>query len=274
MTALKSTAKRIEQWVWSFGVKTIGRYSEGIRISEECGFTSGQMLEYVYRNQPSGRFGIGRYIDRLFIRHPGWEALRERRRNVELLLEAAIQSALSQKGQVQILDIACGQAAYVLSVLKHLGHADVRALCCDIDPNCLSDAARAAETLGLSSQVTFQRADVFDRKSFVSAEPRPDVILAVGFYDWVIDDDRMRLTMADFSTVLSPTGSLILTFQSDHPNLELVQNVFTGFDGKPVRMKMRSLRDVSGWLTETGFRVDEVLSDDKGYFQTLRASRV
>ena len=64
-------------------VRTVGRSSEGIRLCVEHGLTSGKAVDYIYRNQPSGRWLVGPRIDRWFLAHPGWEGVRIRRRHLE-----------------------------------------------------------------------------------------------------------------------------------------------------------------------------------------------
>ena len=40
-------------------LRTVGRASDGVRIAFDEGFTSGAMLDYVYRNSPSGAGSLG-----------------------------------------------------------------------------------------------------------------------------------------------------------------------------------------------------------------------
>ena len=47
----------------------------GYCIAFEHGFTSGMMLEYIYRNQPEGSFLVGKLIDRIYLSHEGWRSL-------------------------------------------------------------------------------------------------------------------------------------------------------------------------------------------------------
>jgi len=52
-------ARKLKIAVLRLIVRTIGRTSDGIRIAFDEGFTSGVMLDYIYRNEPSGRLLIG-----------------------------------------------------------------------------------------------------------------------------------------------------------------------------------------------------------------------
>ena len=85
-------------------MKTIGQTNDGIRLCYKEGLTSGKMLDYIYRNQPNGRLLIGKSIDRAFLNDPGWEAVRSRRKNLEMLLVESIEKLRKEKRSVQFLE--------------------------------------------------------------------------------------------------------------------------------------------------------------------------
>lgn len=89
-------------------VHTLGRLSDGVTIARRHGFTSGKMLDYVYRNRPSGRGWIGRLLDRLYLSNRGWRAVRARRDHLVSLLQRAIRRQLDACGEV-IFTIQTGQ---------------------------------------------------------------------------------------------------------------------------------------------------------------------
>ena len=64
MTVLRSLWLRVLR---AF-LRSVGRSSTGIRLALDTGMTSGKTLDYVYRDQPSGRHWLGRWIDRRFLR--------------------------------------------------------------------------------------------------------------------------------------------------------------------------------------------------------------
>src|SRR5262245_38481902 len=116
-----AAARRLSWALMRLLLRTVGRSSDGVRMSFDHGLTSGTMLDYVYRNRPSGRGPLGRAIDRAFLESPGWQAVRERRANLEALLTEAIAAIRRQGRPVSLLDVASGPAAYVLAVLERVG---------------------------------------------------------------------------------------------------------------------------------------------------------
>lgn len=253
-------------------IRTVGRRSDGVRTCLELGLTSGKTVDYVYRNRPSGAGLLGRAIDRWFLAHPGWEAVRERRANVERLLREAIQALRGAGRPVSLLDVASGPAGYVLSVLREANGPDVLARCRDLDERWVREGAAEAARLGLAN-VRFERGDAFDHEALLALRPRPTLAVASGFYDWIVEDERVRRSLALLHEVLEPGGLLVVTNQVSHPSLGLVSSVFEGFDGAPLRMKMRPAEQVTGWLWELGYQVQRVLTDGKSRYSVALACK-
>lgn len=254
-------------------MRTVGRLSDGVRLCLAEGLTSGKMVDYVYRNRPSGRLGLGRWIDRRFLAHSGWEAVRARRDNLETLLLEAIESLRAAGRRVSMVDIASGPALYVLSVLSRAGGDDVRAVCRDLDKRWLREGEAEAARRGLAQRVRYERGDAFAADELAALEPRPNLAVASGFYDWIGDDDEVRRSLGILFDVLATPGELVLTNQTAHPDLAMVSGVFTGFDRRPLAMRMRSAAQIEGWLGEAGFRVERSLVDSGGFYSVTRARK-
>lgn len=253
-------------------VRTVGRTSDGIRICLDEGLTSGTMVDYVYRNEPSGRLVIGKVLDRVFLSNPGWEAVRVRRRHLEQLMRGAVEALHRVGHPVSILDIASGPAGYVLAVLQAAGEEGVVARCRDLDPRWLEQGRREAQRLGLRN-VQFERGDALNRDDILVLRPRPTLVVASGFYDWITDDDVVRRSMGIVCEALEPGGYFVCTNQAAHPDLEMVSAVFTDFTHQALRMIMRSPAQVQAWLEAAGFRADETLVDQWGYYSVTRAQK-
>lgn len=264
---------RIRIAVMRLFVRTVGRLSDGTRLCLEHGLTSGKMVDYVYRNRPSGKTALGRWIDRRFLEHPGWEAVRARRRNLETLLLEAIAELRRAGRPVSLVDIASGPALYVLSVVAQAGGDDVRAVCRDLDERWLREGDAEAARRGLAGRVRYQRGDAFAAGELAAIEPRPNLVVASGFYDWIGDDDEVRRSFSIVHDVLDSPGEMVLTNQTSHPDLAMVTGVFTGFDRQPLTMRMRPAAQIEGWLAEAGFLVERSLADPGGYYSVTRARK-
>lgn len=74
-----------------FSLNNIGKISDGMAIGLKYGFDSGASLDYVYHNQPSGKLGFGKIMDKNYLEAIGWKGIRIRKLHLIQLLEQNIQ---------------------------------------------------------------------------------------------------------------------------------------------------------------------------------------
>lgn len=248
--------------------RSFGRMSDGISLCLKEGLTSGKMLDYIYRKQPSGSGFVGKWIDGLFLGHRGWEAVRMRKAHLEGLLIEGIEE---RKGALKVIDIASGPASYILSALEKTNRSDLQVVCQDLDPRWLEEGRAAAAQKGLKN-ISFREGNAFDEAHLLRF--RPDIAVSSGFYDWINDEQAIKNSIRSLYDALSSGGAFILTIQTDHPNLELTQAVFSDFNKNPLQMTMRSATEVIEWLEKAGFRVEKTLRDPYGYYAVFKARKV
>jgi SAM-dependent methyltransferase len=254
-------------------MKTIGKLSDGIRLCYQEGLTSGKMLDYVYKNQPSGKWGVGRLMDKRFLDDPGWAAVRTRRKNLETLIMKAIGALKGQKRAVSLVDIASGPGAYIMSVLEQAGEDGITARCRDFEKRWVDEGNRTARMRNLKN-IRFEQGDAFDREGFLALEPRPNLAVASGFYDWFNEDEKVKRSIRIVFDTLERGGYFVLSNQCGHPNLEFTEQVFTDFTKNPLRMTMRPKETIHSFLSEAGFEAQETLQDDKQYYSVTLAKKI
>lgn len=253
-------------------VNTIGQTSDGLRLCSEYGFTSGKMLDYIYKNKPSGKFFVGKIIDAMFIRHIGWELIRTRKNNLEKGLQSAIVSLLTDKKDVFIVDVASGPAKYILEVLKDYRYENVSAVCRDIDERWLEEGRNNSKSLGLNN-IEFIKGNAFDENDFKALKNQPNIVVSSGFYDWITDDELVKKSFQIIYDNLPEGGYFVFTNQSGHVNLELVSKVFQDFNHKPLEMTVRSADLVNGWAKEIGFTIVKTEQDKYGHYSITLAQK-
>jgi len=251
--------------------RTVGRLSTGISMSYRCGFTSGTMLDYVYRNEPSGRLWIGKLIDRIYLSHEGWESVRLRAQHLVGMLEKAVNEKLDA-GDVLILDVASGPARYVLDVLAKCAGRPVTAVCRDLDERWLGEGRARAVERGIKS-VRFEKGDALDRSGFESLPSAPQVVVSSGFYDWMDDDEMVRESIGIIADVVEPGGFFVFTNQTGHVDIEMANDVFIGFGGEPLKMTTRDVTKVNGWVEEKGLEIAGTESDRWGHYAVTLARK-
>ncbi len=230
------------------------------------------MVHYVYRNRPSGRLLIGKLFDRIYLGHKSWRAVRVRKRHVELLLGRAVRRQLRRTGQALVLDVASGQAQYLLDTLARFAGQNVQAICWDLEDRWLAEGRQAAEALGLRG-VFFTRRDALDQASFRRLLFSPHVVVASGFYDWIEDDELVARSMRLIHDALAPGGRFLFTVQTGHADLRMANEIFPHFDGGPLRMKTRPAAAVCAWARQAGFAVERTLADQWGYYAVTLARK-
>lgn len=114
----------------SYGMKTIGRLSKGIRLGYETGFDSGSTLDYVYRNYPEGKGILGRMIDLYYLNNIGWRGIRVRKVNIQQVIEQAVIWLKEREMPVRVVDIAAGHGRMCLMRWRNIRIST--ASCCRI----------------------------------------------------------------------------------------------------------------------------------------------
>ncbi len=250
-------------------VHTVGRWSDGIRIALDHGFTSGKIVDYACRNRPAGKNAVGRFIDRLFLANEGWQAVRRRKQHLREELVAAFRRGLAAGGDLLVLDVAAGQASYLLEAAAAFPGEALTAFCWDIEDAWLREGRAAARRRGLGN-VHFQNRDSLQHASFRALTRRPDVVIAAGMYEW-LGDGPVEQSMDLVAAHLAPGGLFLFTVQTGHVDVDMVNDVFPGFDG-PMTITVRPLEQVRRWIAARGFAVEAVRAD-RWHYHTLIAAR-
>jgi SAM-dependent methyltransferase len=165
---------------------------EGIRNSGSFRFA-----DHIYRNEPSGRFGVGRVLDRVLLALRGARSMRSRffHSRREILRAVKEMSGLSNavpggstiREKVSVLSVPCGIARDLFDVAETLWNKSalyerVRFVGIDLD----------REALDLSRNLTsdhfgfeFRCADALETGSLLMGV---DVIVSLGFGEFLSDD--------------------------------------------------------------------------------------
>lgn len=238
--------------ILSLFFRTAGKTSEAIKLGYAQGFDSGQMMDYIYENRPRGRYLVGPLIDRIYLEAIGPRGLRGRRAALTALLVAEIEANRKKGIPTRILDVAGGPGRYLLDALKQAESGDVSAVCRDLDEEGLRRGRELAKAMGVAS-IQYEAGNALDPQSLATVSPRPNLVVASGFYEILLDDELIKKSMCLIYDLLEPGGAIIFTTQVRHPQLEIIANVLVTREGKPWIMKLRSNETTEGWAREVGF---------------------
>lgn len=257
------------------GIRIGGMLSDGIKLGRSTGFDSGSMLDYVYRNQPSGRGRIGRAIDRRYLGLVGWRGIRQRKANLEAILHDAMIRLREKNQPIRLLDIAAGHGRYVLDTVSKTSARPGGVLLLDhADDNVAAGAALIKER-GLSQIARFEKGDAFDAESIASIEPRPTIGIVSGLYELFPENPLVQRSLGGLAAAMPPGGYLIYTGQPWHPRLELIARTLTSHrGGRPWVMRRRTQAELDQLVAGAGFRKVHQRIDEWGIFTVSLAERV
>jgi SAM-dependent methyltransferase len=265
--------KNVYYFVLRLLVKSVGMLSDGIRMSFRYGFTSGKMLDYIYRGRPSGKLIVGKWLDRIYLSHKGWQLIRVRKTHLEQCLSRAIDETLKNSAAVSILDIASGPARYLFDTLSRYPAGKLDVLCRDFDRRWVDEGNAEAAARGIRG-IRFECGDAFDEGAFAPLKGRTDIVVSSGFYDWIVDDSLVQKSIGIVAGLLKKGSFFVYTNQSGHVDLAMVSKVFVDFNKKPLVMKTRSADLFNGWVEKAGFTVLETLADPLCHYSVSRAVKI
>lgn len=255
-------------------MKLGGLLSKGVRLGHASGFDSGSTLDYIYRNQATGRGILGRLIDRNYLNAIGWRGIRQRKLHIEELLHHAMD-ALSGTGQdVHVMDIAAGHGRYVLEAVEKYAHRPASVLLRDYSDLNIRNGASLIHEKGLQDVARFEHGDAFDQESLAAVAPRPTIGIVSGLYELFPENDLVRRSLAGLAAAIEPGGYLVYTGQPWHPQLELIARALTSHrQGQAWVMRRRTQAEMDQLVAGAGFEKIEQRIDPWGIFTVSLARR-
>lgn len=257
----------------SYGMKTVGRLSKGMRLGYETGFDSGSTLDYVYRNCPEGTGILGRMIDRHYLNSIGWQGIRVRKINIQQVIEQAVTRLKESEMPVRVVDIAAGHGRYVLDALEK--HQDIESILLrDYSDLNVEKGQAMIEARGLSHVAEFKKGNAFDYDSLATLEPAPTLGIVSGLYELFPDNALIKASLAGLAAAIPPGGVLVYTGQPWHPQLKTIAYTLTSHqNGIPWMMRVRTQKEMDMLVEQAGFEKCHQVIDEFGIFTVSLAVR-
>ena len=256
-------------------MKIGGGLSDGVKLGFDTGFDSGSTLDYVYRNQPSGKGALGRLIDQNYLNSIGWRGIRQRKIHAEELLRLAMQYLRAAQREVRIVDIAAGHGRYILEALDGVDPLPESILLRDYSDINVRDGQALIEAKGLAHIARFVNGNAFDRADLAALDPKPTLAVVSGLYELFGDNTLVGGSLAGLADAVEPGGYLVYTGQPWHPQLELIARALTSHrDGQPWVMRRRIQAEMDQLVAAAGFRKLTQRIDEWGIFSVSLAQRV
>ncbi|MGE8321882.1 MAG: class I SAM-dependent methyltransferase family protein, partial [Pseudomonas sp.] len=249
--------------------------SAGVKLGFDTGFDSGSTLDYVYRNQPTGKGKLGRLVDQNYLDAIGWRGIRQRKLHVEELLRLAIARLREQQRAVHIVDIAAGHGRYILEALQALEQLPDSILLRDYSELNVQQGSALIAEKGLADIARFVHGDAFDRQSLATLEQPPTLAVVSGLYELFPSNHQVGNSLAGLADAVEEGGYLVYTGQPWHPQLEMIARALTSHrGGEAWVMRRRSQAEMDQLVAAAGFRKLAQRIDEWGIFSVCLAQRV
>ena len=257
------------------GMRLGSTLSEGVKLGFDTGFDSGSTLDYVYRNQPTGKGALGRLIDQNYLDSIGWRGIRQRKLHAEELLRLAMARLREAGKAVRIVDIAAGHGRYILESLEGQEQRPDAILLRDYSDINVRDGNALIQQKGLGDIARFVKGDAFDREDLAALEPKPTLAVVSGLYELFGSNQMVGDSLAGLAAAVEEGGYLVYTGQPWHPQLELIARALTSHrDGQAGVMRRRSQAEMDQLVEAAGFRKVAQRIDQWGIFSVSLAQRV
>jgi alpha-beta hydrolase superfamily lysophospholipase len=257
------------------GMRLGSNLSAGVKLGFDTGFDSGSTLDYVYRNQPTGKGALGRLIDQNYLDSIGWRGIRQRKLHVEELMRLAMARLREAGRAVRIVDIAAGHGRYILEALEGQEQRPDSILLRDYSDINVRDGNALIQQKGLGDIARFVKGDAFDRDDLAALEPQPTLAVVSGLYELFGSNQMVGDSLAGLAAAVEEGGYLVYTGQPWHPQLELIARALTSHrDGQAWVMRRRSQAEMDQLVEAAGFRKVAQRIDQWGIFSVSLAQRV
>lgn len=208
-------------------VSTLGR---GFVVT---GAEAGTNFEYIYDNDPSGKFLIGKYVDKALLNLPSVQATRQRKDEIKAIVWNEIQNNKMKGMKTKVLDLASGGARYLRELKEDHMNGFVESVCVDRDRKCIL----MGEELLMKEKVSgirFLQGDVFKSQKLKTLSEKmawqPNIVIASGLFIY-FDNATVEKIISEIHKILSPKGVLIFTSYENIRSRKLMRKTMATSDG-------------------------------------------
>jgi len=246
---------------WS--LSRIGKISNGMAIGLKHGFDSGASLDYVYHNQPAGKLGFGKMMDKNYLEAIGWTGIRIRKQHLIQLIEQKIESLKKEGRTVKILDIAGGTGNYLFDIKAKYPGAEI----------VINEFVKANIEIGEKvikekkfNNIRFTNFDCFDPETYRKIDFQPNITIISGILELFGDNEMASQAITGVTGISEKNASVIYTGQPWHPQLKMIAYVLNNHQNKDWIMRRRSQKELDRVMAFNQVSKENMLIDNFGIF--------
>lgn len=246
-----------------FSLGKIGKLSNGMAIGLKYGFDSGASLDYVYQNQPKGKLGFGKMMDKNYLNAIGWKGIRIRKQHLLQLLEHNIQVLKEQGRKIKILDIAGGTGNYLFDIKEKYPDAEI--VINEFVKSNIEIGEKVVQKKGYQ-HIRFTNFDCFDPETYKKLNFEPNITIVSGILELFGDNEMASRAIRGIASVSEKNAHLVYTGQPWHPQLQMIAYVLNNHQNKDWIMRRRSQKELDRIMAFNSVQKENMLIDDFGIF--------
>ncbi|MET3537230.1 bifunctional alpha/beta hydrolase/class I SAM-dependent methyltransferase [Chryseobacterium limigenitum] len=253
---------------WS--LSKIGKISNGMAIGLKHGFDSGASLDYVYHNQPQGKLGFGKMMDKNYLEAIGWTGIRIRKQHLIKILEQKIQTLKKEGRKVKILDIAGGTGNYLFDIKEKYPEVEI----------VVNEFVQANIEIGEKviqgkkyQNIRFTNFDCFDPETYKKLNFEPNITIVSGILELFGDNEMASKAIQGINSISEQNSFIVYTGQPWHPQLKMIAYVLNNHQNKDWIMRRRSQKELDRMMAFNNIQKENMLIDDFGIF-TVSSGKV
>ena len=254
-----------ERWCYRFEKWALGKFghlSEGMTVGLTHGFDSGASMDYIYKNTPQGKWGVGRWMDKSYLNAIGWRGVRIRKGHLLQQVEKAIQALQAQGKKVKILDIAGGVGNYLFDIKER--HPEVEIVINEFLPTNIQKGEQIIKERGYQ-HIRFTNYSCFEADTYRKLDYAPNITIISGIFE-LFGDNALATEAIKGVVAISDNGYIVYTGQPWLPQLKTIAFVLKSHQEKDWVMRRRSQRELDGLFALQGVKKESMLIDDFGIF--------
>lgn len=179
-----------------------------------------KIIDWIYQNIPSGD-GIGLGIDSYFLATPGSKAMRSRKELCVHEISKILIGKSKKSSNVSLMDLGCGSGRDILEIEERLPLGNnVNCLLIDQDEEALKYSQKVLS--GHKEQVKFKKLNllriVAGEKYAANRYGKYDVIMCIGLYDYMKEEDSIKLTRTIYSMLNDGGVAVISNWDISNPS--------------------------------------------------------
>jgi len=202
---------------------------------------------------------------------PAVQATRNRKDTIKNILKDEVQTHNAANKTLNILDLACGAARYLVELEAEFGQG-FKALGLDADEQSLAFGRQLAQEYNATQLIEYRMADIFNEQVLDSIGFKADFIVVSGLFVYH-DDEAVKKYVKLFPKYLESGKKILVDNQINNPSRKLMEKVCTTTQGRSWALNYRTELHMKSLIAHCFTDIDSRV-DKWGQYNTLVGKKI